>query len=249
MSADRYTAAHVRDDQIHILVCPAVFPCIAPACRLLIQRMENRHAPEKRMAGHARHVVQLVDDDRVCDECPRSGNTRCDIGRDQPAQIRGMLALRSMAQVAPQRVVYLVDSRLDRLDQASPADHGRERSELDALLPQSLQNQIAPKAELVRNARIRLQLVGRVPYRAGHALAQIVVNRHFGRRSPRIDDQYDILPIHCFFLQVINRRTKRPARSNRASTRASRRARSIRTGTAFLRPYRPTGHRTAWSPP
>ena len=111
-----------------------------------------------------------------------------------------MLALRCMDQVAPQRVVHLVDARLDRLDQASPADHGRERGEIDALLPQSLQNQIAPKAELIRDARIRLQLVGRVPYRTGYAFAKIVVNRHFGRRGPRIDDQYDILPIHCFFL-------------------------------------------------
>ncbi|MFR4236973.1 MAG: hypothetical protein ACLT1W_12580 [Alistipes onderdonkii] len=53
-----------------------------------------------------------------------------------------------MKQIAPQRLVHLVDAGFDGFDQSAAADDGRERTEPDARLVERSEHEVPAKGKL-----------------------------------------------------------------------------------------------------
>ena len=199
MSADRNTAPQVGDNQVQFIVLSPDPRGINPRYGFLIQSVENRDPAKQRVPADAGYVVQFVHDDRIGDISLRIRNPRRDFDSQQSAQVRGVLALRSVDQIPTQRVVHLVHARSDRFDQSPAPDNRRQRVQRNTFLLQNFQNQIPAKTELVGHAGERPQLLRRVTDRPAHRLRFIEIHRNFRRSRTGVDRQYSVL-FHPFLL-------------------------------------------------
>lgn len=175
----------MRHDEVVLLVDQPHAFAVEPHGRLLVEHMENRAARAVGQSAHAGYVVHLVDHHRVGDVGLHAGHGR-DVGRQQSAQIRGVLA-RGVAQVVTHGVVDLVDSGRNGLHEPAAADDHRQFADVKVLFAQRREDDFTAPVELRNDVVEAGNLLGRVAERQLQQRMLVVVEGDLGRGGARVD--------------------------------------------------------------
>ena len=119
---DRYTAAHVDDYQVELLIFTPHVTGITVSYGLVIECMEYGHPWQSGQARDAGHVIQLVYDDGVGDECHASVYGSCYVVSQDCAKVAGMFAC-GMFQFVDHLLIDSIYAALEgRQQPATPDD-------------------------------------------------------------------------------------------------------------------------------
>ena len=124
MDARGHAAAHVDDDEIHVLVVPALLLCIADGHGAAVEHVAEALPLDLRVAGDLGDVGELSRGHSVIDIC-RDAKGLGKLAREQSAEVRGMrLAQFIVDKGAAQLIVNDVAARPEAEHQPAAAYDG-----------------------------------------------------------------------------------------------------------------------------
>ena len=197
----------MADDQVQILVVLAVLLGEALGHGLLVQGVENADALEQGMAGIAGHVGQLVHHHGV-DDVGGDAQRIADLAGDDAAQIGGMLALHADGAVVHQIVVDSVGAAADGTQQTAAAGNGRQGVDIEILLPQRLQHQLATPVLLGGDGVELGDILGAVTQGLVKQQSLVLIDTDLGGSGTGIDNK-DLERHFLFLLCMVIRHHKK----------------------------------------
>lgn len=163
VGADRDAAAHVRDDEVRILITEPRFFAVQTRRGFLVEGMEDRAAGTFRQTADAGHVLHFVHHDGIGDVGLDTRHA-CDFVGDQTAEVRSVLHL-SVDEVVAHGVVHFVNACGDGLDQSAAADDGRQLADVESLFGERFEDDLAAPRQLVGDVGVGCDLLGRMTQR------------------------------------------------------------------------------------
>ena len=150
VGTDGDTASEMHTDEVEFLVFLADSLSMLTGNHLLVQGVENRDTREQRVTRVTCHVFHLVHHDRVGDVSFHAVFLG-DIVGDETAEVAGVLTIRCGFEVAEHRLVHLINTRCQWVEQTATADDGADTVDVNAFVFQLIENHIFTIRKLVCN--------------------------------------------------------------------------------------------------